>query len=67
VDQKLLTAIKAIICRGGDIYKETIGGRVIINYCTRLNLKEEIKIFQNKERLKNRVDKRVSLTFTYPN
>ena len=58
MDHKLLAAIKTIICRGGNVYEE-MNGASIINYCIRLNLKEDIKIFQDKERNKDRVEKKV--------
>ena len=60
MDQKLLTAIKAIIFKGGDIYKTTSKGLAIIDYCTRLPLKEEIiKLFHNNDRRNERGDRKV--------
>jgi len=64
MDQKLLTVIKAIISRGGDIYKETPRRLPIINYCIRLPLREEIKRFQNKERNRDRSDKVVIIFYS---
>ena len=67
MDQKLLDVIKAVICKGGDIYKEISSGSPIINYCTRLDLNEQIKMFQNSERHKDRVDKKVVFHFVHKN
>jgi len=48
MDEKLLDVIKAIICKGGNIYNTRPGGFVIINYCTRLQM--EIITFYEDER-----------------
>jgi len=59
VNLKLLAWIKAIISKGGNVNKATLGSLEIIDYCTKLSFKEEIKIFQYNERKKERGDKKV--------
>ena len=46
-----------MISKGGDIDKETAGGLTIIDYCTRLPMKEKIKLY--KERCKRPDDRNV--------
>ena len=48
MDQKLLDVIKAIICKGGDIYETRSDGSQIIDFCTRY--KTEIIAFYENER-----------------
>jgi len=44
-----MTAIKTIIYRGGDIYKETSAGLKVIEFCSRLPLRSKIEVFQTIE------------------
>jgi len=44
-----MTAIKTIIYRGEDIYKETPRGLRAIEICSRLPLRAEIEAFQNNK------------------
>jgi len=52
-DEKLKTAVKTIIVRGGDIYKATSTGRINIEFCSRGPLRTEIEAFENIERNRN--------------
>jgi len=48
-----MTAVKTIISKGGDIYKETSTGTKSIEFCLRLSLRTEIENFQKTETNKN--------------
>jgi len=55
VEEKLMTAARTIISRGGNIYKKTSKGIKPIELCLKLDLRTEIETFHRTERNKQKL------------